>query len=390
MVGVACLLTAPGAFGRAVTVQVAPADSTAVRVAPAPAAVARPMTVEVAAADSTPPARVVFESPARIPIELDRGMPMLTARVNGRGPFRFGIETGGRLISISPALAESLALPKLPNDSLTVHVDSISIGPVRFEDLHVTPLAVSQPNVDGLLGLPAFESVRLTIDYPDSAVVIERGQLPGPGGDIMRLQRVGPFWGVPITIGQEHWVAIIDTRSGGGLGFTPNDTTYMAWETPLREVGQSRGAQIPLATVFGGKMAEDVRMGRHVFTKPFVTVRPLPPGFPQNPILGSRALMNFVFTLDQINGFARFSREGSAPIVLPEPRRMVVGGTPTPNGDPAAGEPVRRVISAPGGESSKPDSVRYMNERPVRAPAPPDSTRQIRYEVPAKPDTARR
>jgi hypothetical protein len=282
---------------------------------------------EAAMPDSSPPERVVIEGRAEVPMVLDRGLPIVEVRVDGRGPFRFGIETGARLIAVTPALAESLDLPRAEgsHDPAACRVDSLSIGAVRLEGLRVTPLETARGGIDGLLGLPAFEDLLLTLDYPGRRVVLERGALPEPDGrEVLAIRRVGPFWGVPIEAAGQAFLAIVDTRSTGAFGFTHGDTLRLEHDGPLVVAGVARGAAIPATPVLRGRLAGDVTIGRHVFTRPSFHVRALPPHFPQNPILGSVALQGFSVTLDQRRARLRLARAGEGPIELPAPRPVRV------------------------------------------------------------------
>lgn len=190
---------------------------------------------------------------------------------------------------MSPALAESLALPRRGEDQATALVDSISIPGLRLEGIRATLLRTAQPGVDGLLGLPAFENLLLTIDYPAHALTVSRDSLPAVDGrEVLPIERVGSLWGTSMTAAGHPFVAVIDTRSTGAINFTPADTSHLKWSGPLVVIGQARGAAVPMATVLGGRLAGDVALGRHVIAAPFVSVHALPADFPQNPILGAR------------------------------------------------------------------------------------------------------
>jgi hypothetical protein len=56
--------------------------------------------------DPSPPERVELTGVVEVSITLESNLPIVEARVNGNGPFRFGIETGANFVVISPELPE--------------------------------------------------------------------------------------------------------------------------------------------------------------------------------------------------------------------------------------------------------------------------------------------
>ena len=68
-------------------------------VAQQPGAITRP--------DSSPPARTAIEATVVVPLVSDPQsrvvLPVVEVTVNGRGSYRFGIETGARFLGLSPA-----------------------------------------------------------------------------------------------------------------------------------------------------------------------------------------------------------------------------------------------------------------------------------------------
>ena len=60
--------------------------------------------------DSSPPARVTLSGRVEVPMQLVRGLPIVEVRVNGSGPFLFGIETGANFVAVTPDLVAKLSL----------------------------------------------------------------------------------------------------------------------------------------------------------------------------------------------------------------------------------------------------------------------------------------
>jgi hypothetical protein len=74
------------------------------------------------------------------------------------------------------------------------------------------------------------------------------------------------------------------------------------------------------------------RIGAYTFPDPVLSVRELPPGFPEGPLVGSRVLQHFVLSLDQRTARLRLARTGSTTIELRSMREMA--GAPTAQATP--------------------------------------------------------
>ena len=132
------------------------------------------------------------EAPASYsaPIELIHDKPYVSVMVNGRGPFRFLIDTGtGGQALVSPELADELALPVVGHarlmdpsglgeqrsDILRVH--SLKIAGVEFADIKAIRhrLYGEEENCQGVLGFTLFKDYLLTLDYPGRRLVLTSG-----------------------------------------------------------------------------------------------------------------------------------------------------------------------------------------------------------------------
>lgn len=281
--------------------------------------------------DSSPPRSIALASPVvEVPLIMHAGHPMVEARINGRGPFRLLIETGARRSDLTPATAEALGLIPPGGDGLReFRVDSVTVGGATFVGVPMSTVPLPMAGVDGVLGLPVYSQLLLTLDYPAATVRFERGTLPAPNGsDILALTRIGDFWGVPFTAAGRRFDAVLDTQSGAPIAFSPEYRDSLTFVGPLQVVGRASGAGFSGAVVEGGQLQGDIKVGRYTFPKPNLMLIPLPPGLPGRPNIGSGLLRNFAVTLDQQQGRLRLSRTGSTEIELPAPRRVPAPAPP--------------------------------------------------------------
>jgi predicted aspartyl protease len=123
----------------------------------------------------------LFAAPTRI----DRiGRVMTNVMVNGKGPFRFVIDTGASRSTLAPHLARSLNLQQSGRNVIlngvtgaaevpTVAVDSIEIGALKLVDQNLPVIFTSiMGNADGILGVAGFNDQRIDVDFKRDRVQV--------------------------------------------------------------------------------------------------------------------------------------------------------------------------------------------------------------------------
>jgi len=114
---------------------------------------------------------------------------LLEATVNGKGPYRFVLDTGASLTMISPELAKKLDIKHAEAETgvgagggVEVHfgtVESLAIGETRLKGLKVgimdlTGIAKAiETDIDGIVGHNFLSKFRVSIDYPKQTVTFE-------------------------------------------------------------------------------------------------------------------------------------------------------------------------------------------------------------------------
>ncbi len=281
------------------------------------------------------------------PMDLDYGKPYVQVMVNGKGPFRFVIDTGtGGDALVSPALASLLALPVVGQANLSdpsgqgskpapiVLIDSLEFAGINFTGVHALDhgFFAEAGECDGVLGFTLFRDFLLTLDFPDRQIILSNGALKPDGG-----KSVLPFrmpHGVPIAtlhLDAFHTVEAQLDSGGGGLVIPTQLAAKLKYdiEPVVFAKGRSVSARFELKA---GKLASDVRIGRYTFTHPVVEIHP---AFPLVNF-GSPPMQIFAITFDQKNLLVRFLANQkrfslSAP---PSPMRLthVPEDTPPPSG----------------------------------------------------------
>lgn len=187
-----------------------------------------------------PPPPAMTGTSAELAIELVAGMPTVLATVNGRGPYRFGVDTGaGGYLRVSPALAEALALQPVgeamagdpsglnPIRIPIYRVQSLAFGGLTFAGISTTPLpqlGPRTPQVDGIIGIGFFEHLLLTIDYGRLRLSARPGALPPANGrDVVEATLDRGLISVPLKIGETTHLVHLDTGNTAAPLFLPAD-----------------------------------------------------------------------------------------------------------------------------------------------------------------------
>ena len=177
------------------------------------------------------PADSALASPTRVD---QIGRILAEVMLNGKGPFRFIIDTGASHCTISPAAAEALGLTPTVGSPIVVHgitgtdelpsvpIERLQAGGLVLE--HTRLPVVSAPMLagsDGILGAAGFTRERILVDFGRDQVVIARGHRMSAIADFVRIpaRRIqGGLIVVRTLIDGIPVSAVIDTGSERTIG----------------------------------------------------------------------------------------------------------------------------------------------------------------------------
>lgn len=197
---------------------------------------------------------------AELPLDLSLGVPVIEM-ADARGvPLRWALDTGARFSSITEEAAQRLMAKRqsaviaerfgdVERDLETVvlhdlYAGSVELGP-QIAVIEPDPDLFAHYGVDGLLGINAFEGVRLTFDFPRSTLKLERrGAQRGELEDAFEFRWTGdpfrPRLPVRFVLAKgevKTFDAILDTGSNGGLRLP---TEWPEEQVPGISLGASR------------------------------------------------------------------------------------------------------------------------------------------------------
>ena len=255
-----------------------------------------------------------------IPFELDHGHIFVDAFVNGRGPFRFGFDTGasgmGRADS---SLAAALSLPRVDEAANSDGVKTATADVVAVESLRVGDLekrkvqlisrdynAGRTPGLQPIMGIIArefFADELVTIDYPAKEITFARGQLKlGEAGVVA----YGASFTVPVCFASGCYPGKIDTGSSRSF-VVPKDLVPKLSASQPAAIGQGLRTNGVL-TLYEMTLNEPVHIAGITATRQKILYAE-PSG--DTIVIGTKFLKDYVLTVDQQNHLLKISMPGS-------------------------------------------------------------------------------
>lgn len=273
-----------------------------------------------------PKETVLPPSGARIPFELagTRTIPVVQAKVNGKGPFSFLFDTGAGGIVLDEGFVKSLGLElgaeqpigdpssAKPIVAHEVAVDSIEVGEASYRG--ITAVAMDRKRFDpgqdlkGVLGLPLFGEHLFTLDYPAKELVLEKGEIGASkdGAFVLAYDNEGPLPRIELRLDDKTILAHVDSGSPSGWGFPKSFLEGAKWKEDPKVVGRGRTVNNEFE-VWSGKLAGTLRLGTMEIAEPVVSFNDQ---FPFANV-GYRALKDYAITFDQKNHKMRFEKKGA-------------------------------------------------------------------------------
>jgi predicted aspartyl protease len=154
--------------------------------------------------------------------------------VNGKGPYRFLIDSGADRSVIGAALARAAGLPASGAVTLhdvagssrveTVRIDTLQVGSSEMFGIEAPALLESDLGAQGLVGIDALSEQRLSIDFVANTVTIQDPRRPEraiAGVDevvITARRRKGQLILTEASIGKNSLSAVIDTGAQVTIG----------------------------------------------------------------------------------------------------------------------------------------------------------------------------
>ena len=130
-----------------------------------------------------PPERINLSAPATVPMEFIAGRLVVSAKINGRGPYKFILDSGAQVSLLAAPFGQELGLPvsgempvgspgsTTPRSGRILQVDRLEIGTLAAEkfsllEMDLTSLQQRVPGLKGVISAHLFTGILITYDYP--------------------------------------------------------------------------------------------------------------------------------------------------------------------------------------------------------------------------------
>jgi CubicO group peptidase (beta-lactamase class C family) len=177
----------------------------------------------------TGPAGVLIAGRTELPLTFSRHFALVEAKVNGKGPYHFVVDTGfAGALQMRADLLKELALPTVGEVQVgdpsgknrrtlrLTRADSVDLGEVHFAGVQIAESEAARlvNGADGVIGLPLFQTLLVTIDYPQKKLILDGGTLTD--GIVYSTER-GGVPAIDIEVAGNKLKADLDSGSPGEL-----------------------------------------------------------------------------------------------------------------------------------------------------------------------------
>lgn len=277
------------------------------------------------------PAPKSIEVPAEgisLPMDDFGGRPVVSVQINGKGPFRFIVDTCATLTVIDSRLQEALALPEATDivgmspaggpAHAILSIAELRIGQIVIRGLTAAASSGSPLKGEnmppGVLSGSSFPGYLLTFDYPRKLIRIRKGELArSDSRKVFDYPEDAPLPTVPIRVAGREIRAHLDTGSGHGLVLPSKLIQEVPLDSEPKEAGTAK-TYMGESPILHAKVKGRIELGQFRLDMPEVSFADVRSGADSSIAnLGYEVLRDFVVTLDVKNRRIRFERtlEGS-------------------------------------------------------------------------------
>ena len=254
------------------------------------------------------------------PLDVSAAIPVVDVMIDGKGPYRFGIDTGAQGIGrISADLAAQLGLMSVgqvqtpaPGGTLDTRkiyrARKLAIGGMTFAYADLVAMAAlpNRPTSwSGILGMDLFKKVTLTLDYGRGAMKLS-GE-PLSGGVAAKFDSGIPS--IPLKIGTSELTVDLDTGNGAAPLFVSEAVAKSVPQSgPTVERGKAR-TSFGEFSIMQAPIAVPVTVGGTALPVDAI-------GWPAargEGNLGSRGLAGMQLSVDRADGLVAIKPSGEAP-----------------------------------------------------------------------------
>jgi hypothetical protein len=283
------------------------------------ASVGSALLFQLGAQNPRPPQKIeVPEAGINLPMSLMGGRPLVDVHINGKGPYRFILDTGAEHSVVDDGLKDQLSLDPVQaaahSPGGAARIASLGVGGATLEGVIVQTAPITRmfggsDAPRGVLSAASFPGYLVVLDYPAKRILIHKGELSAPDARTRfeyTSDQILP--NVPVRVGGVEVRAHVDTGSPGSLTLPTKYLKELPLSSEPTEVGRARTPNGEFS-IWSGQITGDVDLGQYrldLKNLEFSDVNPIPG--PPTGNLGSQVLRQFVVTLDSKNRRIQFDR----------------------------------------------------------------------------------
>jgi hypothetical protein len=250
-------------------------------------------------------------------MDLRAGRPVVEARVNGQGPYRFYFDTGASGPVVSQNLATDLKLNVIGQAEVKsggdapgkksipgrlVLVDQLELGAAQLSGVVIVAMDLSKLGKEGapvgVLSPAMFRGYLVTLDFPKNEIRIQSGQLgPADNKTIFAYLPGRPIPSLMATIGDQTIEAHLDSGSAAGLSLPSGVAAKVQLDGTPIDTGRRARSVSGEFPVLEGKLKGKLAFGRFSFNDPTIEFSDIV----RHGNLGAAILGRFAVTLDVKN-----------------------------------------------------------------------------------------
>lgn len=265
------------------------------------------------------PDRMKIVGTVEMPLNVKGHLPVIAAKINGKGPFQFELDTGfGGMVQVKESVAAQLDLPVIgearsgdpsgrnPVTVRLLRAESVEVGTASFSGVTVSESKRPRPGeLDGVIGLHLFNKLKVRFDYISNKFTLSEGSLAPEKSQAYTTDRGIPT--IEIAVNGTKTKVDIDSGSPGEVTLPLSMAKSLTLKADPVVVGRGRTADGEFE-VYGAELKGEVSVGDIKLKDPrldFISVFPLGN-------VGSRFLRGLSATFDPANRRVLFEMPASS------------------------------------------------------------------------------
>jgi len=269
------------------------------------------------------------------PLEIHNGLTFVQVMINGKGPFRFIVDTGtGGDALVSPELVAKLGLASVgeteagdpsglnPQKVLVYELASLKVAGLEFTKILVTghEPGPREGASDGVLGFRLFRDYLFTLDYPAKQLILSKGELTSDDQkSVLPFIMPDSIPLIELQVENKRICAHIDS-GGAGLSLPEDFVRDIRFVSDPVVIGRGRTVSNDFV-IKGARLASDIQIAGYTLSHPFIEINSVLP----DANFGAIPLRHFAVTFDQKNKLVRFVSKDRIVTISSPPRGAAPG-----------------------------------------------------------------